>query len=108
MSEYYADFISGAGLSDDFFHFSYLEPVAVRAAIEKAVERVVPAAVLDELDALNADLGTQVARNLKSLRSGGCAAVITGQQLGFLGGPLLTLYKIVSCIQTARTLSEES
>ncbi len=53
---------------------------------------------------LNAsDLTSQ---NIKKLSSKKTLAVVTGQQLGILGGPLYTFYKIISAIKLSQYLSE--
>ncbi len=45
-------------------------------------------------------------KNIADLNDNKTLAVVTGQQLGLLGGPLYTLYKIISAIKLSNTLSE--
>jgi hypothetical protein len=40
-------------------------------------------------------------RNMEALATGTADAVVTGQQPGFLGGPLYTLYKTAACVAAA-------
>lgn len=42
------------------------------------------------------------------MRSGDATVIVTGQQLGAFGGPLYTQYKILTTIQLARQLEEET
>ena len=56
---------------------------------------------------LAADLPDDAARDaaaaaVAALAAGEAEVVITGQQPGFLGGPLLTLYKAAACVAAAR------
>jgi len=45
-------------------------------------------------------------RNIVLLDNTNTIAIVTGQQLGVLGGPLYTLYKIITAIRLANQLSE--
>ena len=45
-------------------------------------------------------------KNIKSLSDKKTLAIVTGQQLGILGGPLYTFYKIITIIKLSRFLSE--
>jgi len=45
-------------------------------------------------------------KNLKLLELPKTLAVVTGQQLGILGGPLYTIYKIITAIKLASQLNE--
>ncbi len=44
--------------------------------------------------------------NIEALKEKNTLAVVTGQQLGILGGPLYTFYKIITTIKLASSLSE--
>ena len=45
-------------------------------------------------------------KNIKMLSDKKTLAIVTGQQLGIIGGPLYTLYKIMTAIKLSRLLSE--
>ncbi|MFA6570237.1 MAG: bacillithiol biosynthesis cysteine-adding enzyme BshC [Bacteroidota bacterium] len=45
--------------------------------------------------------------NRTALNKSNSLAIVTGQQVGFLGGPLYTLYKAVSAIEQVRELNEK-
>jgi bacillithiol biosynthesis cysteine-adding enzyme BshC len=53
---------------------------------------------------LNASSLTQ--QNIKKLSDKKTLAIVTGQQLGIMGGPLYTFYKIITVIKLSRFLSE--
>ncbi|MEP7234354.1 MAG: bacillithiol biosynthesis BshC, partial [Ignavibacteriota bacterium] len=70
---------------------------------EKAKRKI----LIDELHKQHSDAGTltkQVEVNLEALRNEKCVAVVTGQQVGILGGPLYTIYKALHTIIFANEL----
>jgi bacillithiol biosynthesis cysteine-adding enzyme BshC len=48
----------------------------------------------------------KTAQNIKKLADKKTLAIVTGQQLGILGGPLYTFYKIITAIKLSQFLSE--
>lgn len=48
----------------------------------------------------------KTAENLAALKEKNTLAVVTGQQLGILGGPLYTFYKIITAIKLCNNLNE--
>lgn len=56
----------------------------------------------------NVDLSEMQEHALNLLNSGKALAMITGQQPGFLGGPLYSLYKAMTCISLAETYSTDA
>lgn len=75
------------------------------AAFAKSVPRdlVRQAAVADALEKQNGSWGASEAtlRNIQRLREG-AFAVVTGQQVGLFGGPLLALFKVGSALALAK------
>ncbi|RPI65578.1 MAG: bacillithiol biosynthesis BshC, partial [Ignavibacteriales bacterium] len=45
-------------------------------------------------------------QNIKKISDKKTLAIVTGQQLGIVGGPLYTFYKIITAIKLSRFLSE--
>ena len=48
----------------------------------------------------------QTSKNISLLADKNTMAVVTGQQLGILGGPLYTFYKIITAIKLSNSLNE--
>ena len=51
--------------------------------------------------------GPRVMENIAALRQSSTFCVMTGQQAGFLGGPMYTCYKIITTIRLAKTLGTQ-
>ena len=75
--------------------------------------------VTENRRALSSDIGSLISmqysqltpselteKNIKKLSDKKTLAIVTGQQLGILGGPLYTFYKIITVIKLSRFLSE--
>jgi bacillithiol synthase len=62
----------------------------------------------DALERLNSSWGAkeETLNNINLLRSQNSVAVVTGQQVGFLTGPLYTIYKALTAIKLARCLTQ--
>ncbi len=56
----------------------------------------------------SAPLHDEARKNINALAKPGTLAVVTGQQTGIAGGPLLTLYKALSAIAVAKHMESES
>jgi bacillithiol biosynthesis cysteine-adding enzyme BshC len=52
------------------------------------------------------ELSQKAEENLAALKEKNTLAVVTGQQLGILGGPLYTFYKIITAIKLCNNLNE--
>jgi bacillithiol synthase len=52
------------------------------------------------------NISEKTRRNITLFGSANTLAVVTGQQLGMLGGPLYTIYKIITAVKLTRYLSE--
>ena len=100
------DYISGAGEAADFFTHS---PLDFTAALENRRRFVYPrresAPLLKEY---NAGLGahSRALANIDALNDPSTFCVIAGQQAGFLGGPMYTVYKIITAIRLAAHLQQ--
>ena len=62
--------------------------------------------LVDELRRQNHDGGAATVANLDRLASPGTVVVATGQQVGLLGGPVFTLYKVLTAVRCAEELTK--
>jgi len=100
----YLDYIAGQGKAASFFShppLGFEEALASRRQVEYPREEV-----CDLLQEYNAGLQAESAAlaGIEALRSPAAFCVISGQQAGFLGGPVYTLYKITTTIWLAHYL----
>ena len=80
------------------------------SSVAERAEQKISAPLGKFLEEWNAQLPPNVRRdeNLHKLISGKALTVITGQQIGLFGGPLFTLYKILTAISFAKQLERET
>ena len=102
----YLDYIAGAASTVSLFSHSpeqFAQALAQRRAVDYP-----RAAISDLLREYNAGIGASHAclAKIASLSGRSTFCVISGQQVGFLGGPVYTTYKIVTTIRLAASLEE--
>ncbi len=88
---------------DPFREESY-EQAARSLSYEDALRRDVLAVLNEQNRQLAAPEATL--RNLQRLEKPGCCAVVTGQQVGLFTGPAYALYKALTAVKVAATLTE--
>ncbi len=77
-------------------------------AVEAAATVPGRRALVDVLAAQSVPRGPRALASLDRLAQPGTVAVVTGQQAGLFGGPLLTTYKLLSAVAVARALEAET
>lgn len=102
----YLDYIAGRGTASSFF----THPIAGFAQALEARSRVdyPRGAICDRLYEYNTRFASDpaVLASITDLRARSTFCVISGQQVGFLGGPVYTTYKIITTIRLAASLEE--
>jgi len=101
----YLDYITNQGKASSFFSHP---PLGFEAALAARREVEYPREeICDLLQAYNERLQADSAalEGIAALQSPSTFCVISGQQVGFLGGPVYTLYKIVTTIWLAHYLA---
>lgn len=110
MSNLFMDFISGKGDIEGFYpagHFSDSGSYKRLATNRKlTVDRNKLAYALLHFNNFG-QLPPKTIENIEALRDGNTFTVVSGQQMGFLGGPLFTFLKIISVIRLSEILSVE-
>lgn len=97
----YRDYLAGTGSARGFFAH---DPHDFAGALRRRREGPYPRrAIADALLRYNDSLGAdeRAIQNIRHLADERAFCVITGQQAGFLGGPVYTLYKIVTALRLA-------
>lgn len=108
MTTVFTRFSEGAVNASNLFRADFRSKVERLATIEQIKNKKLHPTTIKVLEKLNVGISPQVDANLLKITTKACSVVITGQQLSVLGGPLLTLYKILSCVRVASELSLES
>jgi len=102
----YSTYLSNFPLVSEFYvHPPGLEGIS-RAAREIRFEDSARRSVVEVLRNRNTAFGgdSETNRNLDRLRDG-AAAIVTGQQVGLLGGPAFSIYKALTAIRLAKDLT---
>ncbi|MCB9030107.1 MAG: bacillithiol biosynthesis cysteine-adding enzyme BshC [Deltaproteobacteria bacterium] len=100
------DFLNGAPSTRNFFERSFLLEEDVQKQIELVKTRKLHSEVVNALREQNDGVSSLVDSQLEKLDDPNVVFVVTGQQLGLLGGPLFTLYKILTAIKYASDLEK--
>ncbi len=95
----------------EFFNGDFRDPAAYERQIgrlqsrEFARERL--AEILKEQN-LSSGCGPRTLQNIETLAQDGACAVVTGQQVGLFSGALYTIYKALTAIKLAESLSQQT
>ena len=89
-----------------FFRASYFNDTDINETISR-IKRKIPDSIVNLLKEQNNSSDPGVVESISKIESGNALTVITGQQLGYLGGPLLTLYKILTTIKVAKEFEQK-
>ncbi len=101
----YADLLYDYGGVGRFFPHRPSVEAAKDAASDVGLDARHRQSLVDELRRQNHDGGAATLANLDRLASQGTVVVATGQQVGLLGGPVFTLYKVLTAVRCAEELT---
>ncbi|CAM3351225.1 bacillithiol biosynthesis cysteine-adding enzyme BshC [Rhodothermus bifroesti] len=110
LSKLFVTYATDYALLDAFYAGDYRSP-SVRRALAKRVAQhprqrdVLVRVLLEQNTRWGLDAATQA--NIEALRLPDSVAVVSGQQVGLFGGPLFTLYKVLTLCRLAQALAEE-
>lgn len=106
----FQDYLSSLPSALKFYGADFRGIAARKSAVLQAAKRKVTPELFKLIAAMNPEVenSEQGAKNLKKLSTPGTVAVVTGQQVGLFGGPLLVLYKALSAVKYARELEGET
>ncbi len=106
QNRFFLDYISGTGEASKFFSY---RPYDVQTALKKGHKshrRNEIAKIITDYNLL-LNSPEEAIENAKKLSDDRVFTVITGQQAGFLGGPLYTAYKIATAINVSEKLNRD-
>lgn len=110
VSDLFRDYVYGKKSATDFFQNPpYSQDgfkQTAKAVSERDYHREALAAVLLEQNQ-GWDAGEAALENCKRLEIDSALAVVTGQQVGFLGGPLYSVIKALQAVRLAKSLEEK-
>lgn len=111
----YIDYINNFDKVRDYFHYNFKNQEDFIKCIDEKkqtylknadFDRIRLADILkDQNEAFNSSKASL--ENIEHLRNENTFAIVTGQQVGMLSGPLYTIYKILNTIKLANELSEK-
>ena len=106
QNRFFLDYISDKGEASNFFSH---RPCDVQAALKKGHKSHRRSEISKIITDYNIFLNSpeQAIENAKKLSGEKVFTVITGQQAGFLGGPLYTAYKIATAINASEKLNRD-
>lgn len=115
FNELYLDYIHNFEKVKQFYSYDYRNPAEFIRCVdtkkrtylkEASFDRGVIADILKEQNE-NFNSSEAALANIEHLREDYTFAVVTGQQVGMLGGPLYTIYKALNTLKLADELSEK-
>jgi len=107
-SRLFLDYLENFDRLGEFFAVDYRSRAALLAQSDLVAQRDYPRAEMAKiLDKQNRrwGAGEATARQIAALEKSGSAVVVSGQQVGIFGGPFFTLYKALTCLKLAESLS---
>lgn len=101
------DYLSGEKKVQAYFEYDYKDfQTYINRRHELSDQQFPREALVEHLLQFNEQFSThpKIVENINKLRANDSTVVITGQQAGFLTGPLYTIYKAISTIEHAKQL----
>ena len=108
FSRLFLDYLYDYEQVSPFFPADFRDPGGIASLFDSVRTRTVSRSSLSAiLEKQNTQFGSgaKALENARRLRDESSYAVVTGQQVGLFGGPLYTIYKILTCLQLADSLS---
>ncbi len=109
FSKLFHDYLSGSKKLSQFYEYDPFSDEALHQRIENLQYQNDRNQVVDVLKAFNRRFGAtgSTYESIDKLIDEKTVAVVTGQQMILYGGPLFTVYKIITAIHTARKMEQK-